>query len=111
MVDSGAMDTGAAVPPVESTPPLRRRRRHQPPPPGRRGRPEPTEHATIDLTGARNAIIDTGPPEYHHAAAVYSTGEGPVDAYHYDRQPTHTEQLASSPDMQAITPEVRGPGQ
>lgn len=102
----------ADIPPIDSTPPSHRRRRHQPPPPRRRGRPEPTEHATIDLTGARNAIVDTGEPEtYHDAAAVYSTGHGGVEAYHYDRTPMHNEQVASSPDMQAITPEVRGPGQ
>lgn len=104
-------DSGANLPPIESTPPAGRRRRHQPPPNRGRGRPQPSEHATIDLSGARNAIIDTGPPEYHHAAAVYSTGEGGVEAYHYERQPMHYEQVASSPDMQAITPEVRGPGQ
>lgn len=108
--DAGAM-MPASPPAIESTPAARRRRRHQPPPNRGRGRPQPTEHATIDLSGARNAVIDTGPPETHYAGAVYSTGPGNVEAYHYDRQAMRYEQVASSPDMQAITPEVRGPGQ
>lgn len=108
MVDSAAQIPAADVPPVESVPPRRRRHNRQPPPARRN---TPTEHATIDLTGARNAIVDTSIPEYHDAAAVYSTGHGGVEAYHYDRTPMHYETVASSPDMQAITPEVRGPGQ
>lgn len=84
--------------------------------PGRRGRRgRRGEHATIDLQGARQGVATDVVPETHDGSAVYSTGPGQVDAYHYHRG-DHTEQLyATREDMQIQqperAPELKGPGQ
>lgn len=88
--------------------------------PGRRARGHRSEHATLDLKGAREGQQpDVAPAQTHDGTAVYSTGGGQVDAYHYHRdgpQGQAYEQLyATREDMQIEqpqrAPELKGPGQ
>lgn len=119
------VDTGAFGPMAGQNPGLSSRRRR-----GRGGGPNPggprqggrgqSEHATIDLSGARQGMIDTELPyDTSHAAGVYSTGGGPATTYdpHYHREETYQYAVAQREDMQVANPEaanrsdVRGPGQ
>lgn len=87
--------------------------------PGRRSRRQRrrghADHATIDLQGARRGVITDAVPETHDGSAVYSTGPGQVDAYHYHRSQPYEQLYASREDMQIETPErapqLKGPGQ
>ena len=84
--------------------------------PGRRGRRgRRGEHATIDLQGARQGIVTDAVPETHDGSAVYSTGPGGVDAYHYHRGQAYEQLYATREDMQIQqperAPELKGPGQ
>jgi hypothetical protein len=62
---------------------------------------------TIDVTGAASPIEES-PEDYRNADAIYSTGGGAVQSYHYDRKPTYRDQMAAEAN-QAET--VSGPGQ
>jgi hypothetical protein len=72
-------------------------------------RPEPKRHGgnppQIDIQGAASPIVER-PQDYVNADAVYSTGQGAVSGYHYDRQGVYADQLAS-----AEVAQVKGPGQ
>jgi len=49
--------------------------------------------------------IEERPADFPNAPAVYSTGLGGAEMYHYDRQPTYRDQHA------AELAQVTGPGQ
>lgn len=112
MVDSGVMFTDPG-----NQPPNRGggRGRRRPNPGGPRrpppGRPQPPRRGAanppqIDIQGAASPIEET-PQDYINAAAVYSTGAGNPEMYHYDRRPMQTQQqLAGAEQAQA-----GGPGQ
>lgn len=68
-----------------------------------------TEHATIDLSGARDGMIDTELPyDTSNASGVYSTGGGGARTYdpHYDRQETYQYAVSRREDMQVDNPEA-----
>jgi hypothetical protein len=76
---------------------------------GKKGKPPPRRQhhnpPQIDIQGAASPIVER-PQDYVNADAVYSTGEGAVSGYHYDRQGVYADQLAS-----AEVAQVKGPGQ
>ena len=98
------------IPPEPIVPPRQRLRRpkprRQPPPPRSRGQQPPTIQVTEDAATA--SPIQEQPQDYQNADAVFTTGGGQVSAYHYDRQPTYREQMATEAN-QTVT--VSGPGQ
>jgi len=73
---------------------------------GGKGRRE--QHPVIDITGAASPIQER-PIDYVNRPAVYSTGQGSVDAYHYDRAPTARDAYAA--ELAGSPADVRGPGQ
>lgn len=84
--------------------------------PGRRGRRgRRAQHSTIDIQGARQGVITDAVPETHDGSAVYSTGPGQVDAYHWHRGDPYEQLYATREDMQIEqperAPELKGPGQ
>jgi len=74
---------------------------------GKKRKPEPKRGnpPQIDIQGAASPIVER-PQDYVNADAVYSTGEGAVSGYHYDRQGVYADQLATAEAAQ-----VKGPGQ
>jgi hypothetical protein len=60
---------------------------------------------SIDIVGAASPVIER-PADYINADAVYSTGQGAISGYHYDREGTYRDQLAANELAQ-----VKGPGQ
>ena len=66
------------------------------------------QHPVIDITGAASPIQER-PADYVNRPAVYSTGQGTVDAYHYDRAPTARDAYAA--ELAGAPADVRGPGQ
>ena len=75
---------------------------------GGKGRGRREQHPVIDITGAASPITEQ-PFDYANRPAVYSTGQGTVDAYHYDRAPTARDQYAA--ELAGSPADVRGPGQ
>ena len=108
MVDTGAVNSPPTPGPGPGRP---SERKHRKKPPDRDKKPpEPRRKAdnpVIQVTGAASPIQEQ-PEDYINADAVFSSGGGAVESYHYDRQPTYREQYAAE---SAQVQTVSGPGQ
>lgn len=75
--------------------------------PGGPNRHGKSDNPVVQVTGAASPIEER-PEDYMNADAVYSTGGGAVQSYHYHREPTYRDQYAAE-NAQVET--VSGPGQ
>lgn len=92
MVDSAANE-------ITSVPLGRRGKR-----PGPRRHPAPQNPPSIEITGAASPVEER-PQDFPNRPAVYSTGTGGAEMYHYDRQGMENDQRARE------MAQVKGPGQ
>lgn len=98
MAGTVAAMADAAAAEVASVPLGKRHRRPRPRPPA------PVNPPQIDITGAASPVEER-PEDYPNRPAVYSTGTGSADMYHYHRAETGNDQRAR--EMAQVT----GPGQ
>lgn len=82
------------------------KRKRDPGGPNRRGH---ADNPVVQVTGAASPIEEQ-PDDYMNADAVYSTGGGNVQSYHYHREPTYRDQYAAE-NAQVESVNVSGPGQ
>lgn len=102
------VDTAASMP-ASSPAPAERRKRHHPRP----RRKPPRNPPSIDIQAASSTVspVEERPADVSsNAHAVYSTGAGQAEMYHYDRRATNHEQVANQLG-QAEVAQVKGPGQ
>lgn len=111
MVDSAAVSPGGGMDPGgPRRHPGKRHKRHRPPPPHRGPRNPPS----IDIQEASSTAspVEERPADVSsNAHAVYSTGAGQAEMYHYDRQPQANQEAMANQLGQAEVSQVKGPGQ
>jgi hypothetical protein len=64
---------------------------------------------SIDVVGAASPVEEAKTDVESNAHAVYSTGAGAAEMYHYDRRPSANEERANQLG-QAEVAQVKGPG-